>query len=357
MLQSMLRWSWMRELNDAFTRGPTAALLGDEEGDDMRRMFLDTHPYLLYATSFVSFVHLLFDFLAFKNDVAFWRARKSFAGLSLRYLLVNVVSQIIVVLYLLSEKTSRLVLVPAAIGVVVEAWKASRAFSFSFDEDETVTTPLVDSSSSEASAAEAASLAAKPRRAWWRRIRLRERTQSASSEIDAQAWRVLGPLLLVALVAYSTYMLVWTRQKGWLSWVLKSAVGLVYGGGFVMMTPQLFINYRLKSVAHLPWRVFGYRVSWRAVCCCACERDAPPLSQAANTFIDDLFAFVIKMPTMARVAVFRDDIVMIQRTMYPVDPNRANEYGQTLADATATTSPTLAATTASDQANTHAKTE
>jgi hypothetical protein len=75
------------------------------------------------------------------------------------------------------------------------------------------------------------------------------------------------------------------------------------------MTPQLFINYKLKSVAHLPWAVLGYRFF--------------------NTVIDDLFAFIIKMPTMARVAVFRDDIVfvayMFQRWHYPVDKSRPAE--------------------------------
>jgi hypothetical protein len=35
-----------------------------------------------------------------------------------------------------------------------------------------------------------------------------------------------------------------------------------------MMTPQLFINYKLKSVAHLPWRMMTYK--------------------ALNTFIDDI---------------------------------------------------------------------
>ena len=30
--------------------------------------------------------------------------------------------------------------------------------------------------------------------------------------------------------------------------------------GFIMMTPQLFINYKLKSVAHLPWRMMTYKV-------------------------------------------------------------------------------------------------
>lgn len=52
------------------------------------------------------------------------------------------------------------------------------------------------------------------------------------------------------------------------------------------MTPQLFINYKLKSVAHLPWRMMSYK--------------------CLNTFIDDIFAFVIKMPTMYRLGCFRD---------------------------------------------------
>lgn len=45
-------------------------------------------------------------------------------------------------------------------------------------------------------------------------------------------------------------------------------VGFIYVFGFVMMTPQLFINYKLKSVAHLPWRAMIYK--------------------SINTFIDDV---------------------------------------------------------------------
>ena len=105
--------------------------------------------------------------------------------------------------------------------------------------------------------------------------------------------------------------------------------------GFVMMTPQLFINYKLKSVAHLPWRAFMYK--------------------AFNTFIDDAFAMVsqrsawlrkvvtatgkakcwpqlIAMPTKHRVMTLRDDIVffiyLYQRYLYPVDKTRPNEFGR-----------------------------
>lgn len=72
-----------------------------------------------------------------------------------------------------------------------------------------------------------------------------------------------------------------------------------------------FLNYKLKSVAHLPWRVLVYK--------------------SLNTFIDDLFSFIIRMPTMARISCFRDDVVffiyLYQRWLYPVDASRPIEGG------------------------------
>ena len=42
-------------------------------------------------------------------------------------------------------------------------------------------------------------------------------------------------------------------------------------------------------MASLPWKAFTYK--------------------AFNTFIDDVFAFIITMPTSHRLACFRDDVV------------------------------------------------
>ncbi len=39
----------------------------------------------------------------------------------------------------------------------------------------------------------------------------------------------------------------------------QSGVNMVYAVGFMMMTPQLFLNYKYKSVEHLPWRALIYR--------------------------------------------------------------------------------------------------
>lgn len=94
---------------------------------------------------------------------------------------------------------------------------------------------------------------------------------------------------------------IWTRKwelnfvslliSSWYSWTLNSLVNGVYAFGFLFMLPQLFVNYKLKSVAALPWRSFMYK--------------------AFNTFIDDIFAFIIAMATAHRIACFRDDIVFV----------------------------------------------
>jgi hypothetical protein len=130
------------------------------------------------------------------------------------------------------------------------------------------------------------------------------------------ALKYLGYVALPLLIGYTAYSLVYSEHRGWYSFVIGTLVGYVYAFGFIMMTPQLFINYKLKSVAHMPWKAFMYK--------------------ALNTFVDDLFAFVIKMPLLHRLACFRDDVLFLvylyQRWKYPVDRKRVNEFGQSFDD-------------------------
>jgi hypothetical protein len=105
---------------------------------------------------------------------------------------------------------------------------------------------------------------------------------------------------------YAGYTLMYETHKSWYSWVLGSLVGAVYTFGFILMCPQLYLNYKLKSVAHLPWRQMTYKF--------------------LNTIIDDLFAFVIKMPTLHRLSVFRDDIVFMV-FLYQVGPGGGEAGG------------------------------
>jgi hypothetical protein len=70
------------------------------------------------------------------------------------------------------------------------------------------------------------------------------------------------------------------------SFILESLVMFIFVLGFVMMTPQLYINYKLKSVDHLPWKTLIYRF--------------------ISTIIDDIFVFMIDLPWLQRMFSFRD---------------------------------------------------
>merc|ERR1712137_1534239 len=137
------------------------------------------------------------------------------------------------------------------------------------------------------------------------------KVEATTAELDTVAMKYLSWVLYPLCIGGAIYSLLYTPHKSWYSWTIQTAVNGVYAFGFLFMLPQLFLNYKLKSVAHLPWRAFMYK--------------------AFNTFIDDVFAFIITMPTAHRVACFRDDFVFViylyQRWLYPVDKSRINEFG------------------------------
>jgi len=247
----------------------------DKDTDEVKGIFADTNLILLLVTFGVSAVHLLFDFLAFKSDISFWRGKKSMEGLSRKTILWRAFSQSVIFFYLMDEETSLLVLIPAGVGAIIEIWKVTKALH--------VTVSLSGLKFGEDSKVEA-----------------------STAELDGVAMKYLSWVLYPLCIGGAVYSLIYTPHKSWYSWTIQTTVNGVYAFGFLFMLPQLFLNYKLKSVAHLPWRAFMYK--------------------AFNTFIDDLFAFIITMPTAHRVACFRDDIVFLiylyQRYLYPVDPNR-----------------------------------
>jgi len=61
----------------------------------VKRIFLEGNPYLLALTMAVSMLHSVFDFLAFKNDIGFWRDNKSMEGLSARSIVINAFCQLV----------------------------------------------------------------------------------------------------------------------------------------------------------------------------------------------------------------------------------------------------------------------
>ncbi len=118
-------------------------------------------------------------------------------------------------------------------------------------------------------------------------------------------------ILLPLAIGMSIYSLKFYRFKSWWSWFISSLSDFVYFFGFISLTPQLYINYKLKSVAHLPLKAFFYKIF--------------------ITFIDDVFAFIVKSPLKHKIMTFRDDLIFLiflyQWYIYPNDKSRSNEFG------------------------------
>ncbi|KAI5247188.1 cleft lip and palate transmembrane 1 [Aureobasidium subglaciale] len=285
----------MKENARKIARGETTPGGGDgSELEMIKEVLLDTNMYLLGITGFVSILHMIFEMLAFKNDVSHWRKKKDNIGTSVRTILANVFMQSVIFLYLMdnNENTSWMILFGQGMGIAIEAWKVTKAVDV------------------RVRAAPEGSLI--PYRVVFEDKHKLSDVEKKTQEYDEIAFRYLYMVAVPLLLAYAGYSLVYDTHKSWYSFVIATLVGSVYAYGFLMMVPSLYINYRLKSVAHMPAKAMTYKF--------------------LNTFIDDLFAFTIKMPTLHRLATLRDDVIffvyLYQAWAYKVDHTRVNEFGQ-----------------------------
>lgn len=279
-----IKWQMQQALEDHWEKQQSMGLSKDGETDMIREVLATTKPWLLAITAVVSALHMLFEVLTVRNNVKFWRNKKTLEGISARAIVVNCVVQLLVLLYLIDNDTSWMVILSNCLGLATECWKLTKAVRFVRRTE----FPFVKVEVEESYA------------------------KSDTYEYDKIATSHLMFALIPLIIGFAMHSLVTSTHKSWYSFVVTTGVGFVYAFGFVNMTPQLYINYRLQSVAHLPWRAMTYK--------------------ALNTFIDDLFAFIIKQPWLYRLACFRDDIIFIatlyQRWKYGVDKSRINEFGE-----------------------------
>lgn len=241
------------------------------EFEVIKEVLIDSNIYLLGTTAVVSILHMIFEMLAFKNDVSHWRKKKDNVGTSVRTILANVIMQSIIFLYLLdnNENTSWIILGGQGVSIAIEAWKITKTVNIRVR-------PV------------AAGALIPYRIAFEDKHKLSD-TEKKTQEYDQIAFKWLYIIAVPLLGGYAVYSLVYDSHKSWYSFVIATLVGSVYAYGFALMIPSLYINYRLKSVAHMSGRAMVYKTM--------------------GTFIDDLFAFTIKMPLLHRISTLRDDVV------------------------------------------------
>ncbi len=112
---SILLPAALPQMEQSFKLQQSTGLASQGESDEVKRIFLEGNPYLLALTMAVSMLHSVFDFLAFKNDIGFWKENKSMEGLSARSIVINAFCQLVIFLYLLDNETSMVVLLSAGV--------------------------------------------------------------------------------------------------------------------------------------------------------------------------------------------------------------------------------------------------
>lgn len=291
-------------------RGEPVGPGGDgAEFEEFKRILIDSNPYLLATTGVVSILHMIFEMLAFKNDVSHWRKKKDNVGTSFRTIIANVVMQTIIFLYLLdnNENTSWMILLSSGMGILIEAWKVTKTVNVRVRP-----TPQTPEQRAATGVGNWVQYWPFPYFVAFEDKHQLSETELKTQEYDQIAFKYLYIVAIPLLGAYAVYSLIYESHKSWYSFIITTLVGSVYAYGFLMMVPSLYINYRLKSVAHMPAKAMTYKF--------------------LNTFIDDLFAFTVKMPLLHRLATLRDDVIffvyLYQKWKYKVDYSRVNEFGQ-----------------------------
>lgn len=194
-----MRNRWMSVL------GSDIAEESDEDQDSLKQAILDTNPYLLGATIAVSILHTIFEFLAFKNDIQFWRNRKSLEGLSVRSVLFNVFTSLIVLLYIMDNETNFVVRISIGIGLLIELWKVPKVLDIKIDREHK----------------------------WFGvipRVRFQDKgsyVESSTKIYDQMAFKYLAWALFPLLGGYAVYSLIYNEHRSWYSFVLSMMYGFL----------------------------------------------------------------------------------------------------------------------------------
>ncbi|KAG6868756.1 hypothetical protein C0993_011025 [Termitomyces sp. T159_Od127] len=193
------------------------------EFDELKRMLIETNPWFLALTGFVSILHVVFEMLAFSSDVSHWRQKKEM-------IVTNVFVQIVVLLYLIdnNDNTSWMILLGSGMGVIIEAWKITKAVDI-----KVISAP--------AGSRIPYTLEIKDKH-----VLSEDEKKTQEFGYDKLAFRYVSYAAIPLLIGYTGYSLVYNTHKGWYSFVISTLTSFVYMFGFAQLVPQLIINYKLK---------------------------------------------------------------------------------------------------------------
>jgi hypothetical protein len=177
--------------------------------DEIKRVFLETNIVLLITTVVVSILHSVFELLAFKNDVSHWRSKSNNqVGVSVRTIVTNVFVQLVILLYLLdnSVESSWMILLGQGMGLVIEAWKITKAVDIKLIQNPGGALPY--------------------------KISIKDKhvltqEEKDTKEYDALAFKYVTWGTVPLLAGYTVYSLLYEEHRGWYSFVITTLTSFV----------------------------------------------------------------------------------------------------------------------------------
>jgi hypothetical protein len=198
----------------------------------------------------------------------------------------------ITLIYILLQGANFIVKVELFISFVIEIWKLKKIFKISFEFNNF---PYI--------------------------IKLEykqtfEQEEAKDYESEAVSMMVkyllmpIGVLYLGYRIYYYSDNIIKNNWKSVVIFIIEYIYFLLNVFGFILLTPQIYLNYKLQSVEHLPMKAMTYKF--------------------LNTIIDDLYAFAVKSPLLYRIFCFRDDVIFVIY-IYQIFKYRKNNRAEQIA--------------------------
>ena len=241
--------------------------------DILVELIRNNSTFYLIILFTVNTLHTIFSYLGFSSDISYYKNLKKLDGVYTKYIFFNIFYMFITFIYILLQGANFLVKIELFISFVIEFWKLKKIFKISLDIKNCPYIIKLEYKKS---------------------FETEEARDYESEAVDMMVKYMLLPIGVIYLgyrVYYYSDNIIKNNWRSVIIFIIEYIYFLLNVFGFILLTPQIYLNYKLKSVEHLPMRAMTYKF--------------------LNTIIDDLYAFAVKSPLLYRIFCFRDDVIFV----------------------------------------------
>ena len=241
--------------------------------DILVELIRNNSTFYLIILFTVNTLHTIFSYLGFSSDISYYKNLKKLDGVYTKYIFFNIFYMFITFIYILLQGANFLVKIELFISFVIEFWKLKKIFKINI---ELKNFPHII------------------RLEYKKSFETEEARDYESEAVDMMVKYMLFPIGVLYLgyrIYYYSDNIIKNNWRSVVIFIIEYIYFLLNVFGFILLTPQIYLNYKLKSVEHLPMKAMTYKF--------------------LNTIIDDLYAFAVKSPLLYRIFCFRDDVIFV----------------------------------------------